>query len=237
MSTHTFVTEDFLAKFPKLLAVSTYGAGYDSVDVEACTRAGVAVMCQAGANRDSVAEHTIALLLSVVHRIGEQDRRMRVEKLTRREDIMGREVKGMTLGLVGMGQVGTRVAEMAPAVRDERDRDGSLRGAGGDSPARRRARVARGAHRPLGHRLAALSARQDDHRHVRRGAIRGDEARGVLRDHGSRRHSRRARVGRGACFRAISRAPAWTCGSRSRRRSTTRCFSVPTSSRASTPPA
>ena len=84
MSTHTFVTEDFLAKFPKLLAVSTYGAGYDSVDVEACTRAGVAVMCQAGANRDSVAEHTIALLLSVVHRIGEQDRRMRVEKLTRR---------------------------------------------------------------------------------------------------------------------------------------------------------
>jgi len=115
MSTHTFVTEDFLAKFPKLLAVSTYGAGYDSVDVEACTRAGVAVMCQAGANRDSVAEHTIALLLSVVHRIGEQDRRMRVEKLTRREDIMGREVKGMTLGLVGMGQVGTRVAEMAPA--------------------------------------------------------------------------------------------------------------------------
>jgi D-3-phosphoglycerate dehydrogenase len=114
MSTHTFVTPEFLQKFPNLLAVSTYGAGYDSVDVEACTRAGVAVMCQAGANRDSVAEHTIALLLSVVHRIGEQDRRMRVEKLTKREDIMGHEVKGMTLGLVGMGQVGTRVAEMAP---------------------------------------------------------------------------------------------------------------------------
>lgn len=114
MSTHTFVTPDFLAKFPNLLAVSTYGAGYDSVDVEACTRAGVAVMCQAGANRDSVAEHTMALLLSIVHRIGEQDRRMRVERLTKREDIMGREVKGMTLGLVGMGQVGTRVAEMAP---------------------------------------------------------------------------------------------------------------------------
>ena len=114
MSTHTFVTAEFLSKFPKLLAVSTYGAGYDSVDVEACTRAGVAVMCQAGANRDSVAEHTLALLLSVVHRIGEQDRRMRVEKLTRREDLMGREVKGMTLGLVGIGHVGTRVAEMAP---------------------------------------------------------------------------------------------------------------------------
>src|SRR5689334_25192067 len=36
MSTHTFVTADFLARFPQLLAVSTYGAGYDSVDVDAC---------------------------------------------------------------------------------------------------------------------------------------------------------------------------------------------------------
>jgi D-3-phosphoglycerate dehydrogenase len=114
MSKHTFVTADLLAKFPQLLAVSTYGAGYDSVDVAACTRAGVAVMSQMGANRDSVAEHTLGLILSVVHRIAEQDRRMRVEKLTRREDVMGREVKGMTLGLVGIGEVGTRVAEMAP---------------------------------------------------------------------------------------------------------------------------
>ena len=47
MSTHTFVTADLLAKFPQLLAVSSYGAGYDSIDVAACTRAGVAVMCQA----------------------------------------------------------------------------------------------------------------------------------------------------------------------------------------------
>jgi D-3-phosphoglycerate dehydrogenase len=113
MSKHTFVTAELLARFPQLLAVSTYGAGYDSVDVEACTRAGVAVLSQMGANRDSVAEHTLGLILSVVHRIAEQDRRMRAEKLTRREDVMGREVKGMTLGLVGIGQVGTRVAELA----------------------------------------------------------------------------------------------------------------------------
>jgi D-3-phosphoglycerate dehydrogenase / 2-oxoglutarate reductase len=113
MSKYTFVTSDFVARFPRLLAVSTYGAGYDSVDVESCTRAGIAVVSQMGANRDSVAEHTLGLLLSVVHRIAEQDRRMRAEKLTRREDLMGREVKGMTLGLVGIGQVGTRVAEIA----------------------------------------------------------------------------------------------------------------------------
>jgi D-3-phosphoglycerate dehydrogenase len=113
MSLQTFVTADFLARFPRILAVSTYGAGYDSVDVAACTRAGVAVVCQAGANRDSVAEHTFGFILSIVHRIGESDRRMRVEKIARREDVMGHEVKGMTLGLVGIGQVGTRVAEIA----------------------------------------------------------------------------------------------------------------------------
>ena len=116
MSKHTFVTPGLLEKFPSLVAVSTYGAGYDAVDVEACTRAGVAVVNQAGANRDSVAEHTIGLILSLVHRIGESDRRMRVEHLTRREDVMGREVKGMTLGLVGIGHVGTRVAQMAPVL-------------------------------------------------------------------------------------------------------------------------
>ncbi len=115
MAVHTFVTADFLARYPRLLAVSTYGAGYDSVDVAACTRAGVAVMCQAGANRDSVAEHTMGLILSIVHRIGESDRRMRKEKLTRREDVMGHEAKGMTLGIVGIGNCGSRVAELARA--------------------------------------------------------------------------------------------------------------------------
>ena len=115
MSTHTFVTADLLRRFPRLLCVSTYGAGHDSVDVEACTRAGVAVMNQAGANRQSVAEHTLALVLGIVHRIGEQDRRMRTERIATRESVMGHEVAGTVLGLVGIGHVGTRVAALARA--------------------------------------------------------------------------------------------------------------------------
>jgi D-3-phosphoglycerate dehydrogenase len=115
MSKHTFVTADLLQRFPQLLAVSTYGAGHDSVDVEACTRAGVVVMNQAGGNRQSVAEHTLGLILGVVHRIGEQDRRMRAEKIASREGVMGNEIAGRTLGLVGIGQVGTRVAALAKA--------------------------------------------------------------------------------------------------------------------------
>ena len=117
MSKHTFVTGELLQRFPSILCVSTYGAGYDSVDVEACTRAGVAVMNQAGANRESVAEHALALILNVVHRIGEQDRRMRAERIATRESVMGHEVAGMTVGLVGIGHVGSRVAEMARAFR------------------------------------------------------------------------------------------------------------------------
>ena len=115
MSALTFVTPALLQRFPDLLCVSTYGAGYDSVDVAACTRAGVLVVNQAGANKISVAEHTIALILNVVHRIGEQDHLMRTDVLTSREALMGHEIAGLTLGLVGIGHIGTEVARFARA--------------------------------------------------------------------------------------------------------------------------
>ena len=110
-----FVTPRLLELNPHILAVSTYGAGYDSVDVEACTKAGIIVMNQAGANRDSVAEHTFALMLSVVHRLVESDHALRTRRGFTREDLMGHEVKGRTLGIVGIGHVGTTVARLAAA--------------------------------------------------------------------------------------------------------------------------
>ena len=115
MSALTFVTPALLQRFPTLLCVSTYGAGCDSVDVAACTRAGVLVVNQAGANKISVAEHAMALILNVVHRIGEQDHRMRTEVLTSREALMGHEILGLTLGLVGIGNIGIEVARFARA--------------------------------------------------------------------------------------------------------------------------
>lgn len=115
MAQYTFVSESLLARCPKLLFVSTFGAGYDSVDVPACTRAGVAVMNQAGANKVSVAEHTFGLILSLVHRIPIADRRMRAETGFSREAVMGNELAGRTLGIVGIGHVGTEVARLAAA--------------------------------------------------------------------------------------------------------------------------
>ena len=110
-----FACADLLARCPDLLCVSSGGAGYDTVDVAACTAAGVAVVNQAGGNAVSVAEHTLGLMLGVSRRMVEGDRRMRREIGYSREDVMGREIHGKTLGLVGIGHIGTRVAQLARA--------------------------------------------------------------------------------------------------------------------------
>jgi D-3-phosphoglycerate dehydrogenase len=110
-----FATGELVGRCPQLLCVSSSGAGYDTVDVPACTAAGVAVVNQAGGNADSVAEHTLAMLLSLQRHMLQCDRRMRRETGFTREAIMGHEAKGCTIGLVGIGNVGTRVARLARA--------------------------------------------------------------------------------------------------------------------------
>ena len=110
-----FARAELLARCPNLLCVSAGGAGYDTVDVAACTAAGVAVVNQAGGNAASVAEHTLGLMLGVSRRMVEGDRRIRREIGYGREDVMGHEIRGFTLGLVGIGHIGTRVAALARA--------------------------------------------------------------------------------------------------------------------------
>lgn len=107
------VTDSLLAQCPSLLCVSSGGAGYDTVDVTACTRAGVAVVNQAGANAASVAEMTFALLLSLVKRLRESQAALQAGTAASREALMGREIDGRTLGIVGIGEIGRRVARVA----------------------------------------------------------------------------------------------------------------------------
>ena len=109
------VRAPLLAAAPNLLFVSTYGAGFDTVDVAACTRAGVAVMNQAGSNANAVAEHAIGLLLSLGKRIAECDRLLRGGRPFSRHALMGGELRGRTIGVVGIGHAGTRMAELARA--------------------------------------------------------------------------------------------------------------------------
>lgn len=102
-----------LATTPNLLIVSTNGAGYDTVDVDACTARGVLVVNQSGGNAEAVAEHVLGMMLCLVKRVGESDRALRAGTLRNRADYIGREAFGKVLGIVGLGNVGRRVAELA----------------------------------------------------------------------------------------------------------------------------
>ncbi|MGA9867537.1 MAG: hydroxyacid dehydrogenase [Acetobacteraceae bacterium] len=105
-------TADLLARAPRLLAISSNGAGYDTVDVDACTEAGVAVVNQTGGNKEGVAEHVLGLMLALSKRIGETDRFMRARRDIPRVAYMGHDILGMTVGIIGLGNVGSRVAEL-----------------------------------------------------------------------------------------------------------------------------
>jgi D-3-phosphoglycerate dehydrogenase len=108
--------EALLARSPNLLLVSTNGAGYDTVDVAACTRAGVLVVNQSGANREAVAEHALGLILSVSKRIAETDRVMRRGSGIDRENYIGDEVAGKTLGVIGIGNTGSTLTKICVAA-------------------------------------------------------------------------------------------------------------------------
>ncbi|MCY1256558.1 Erythronate-4-phosphate dehydrogenase [compost metagenome] len=110
-----FADAALLARCPNLLAVSSSGSGCDTIDIDACTEAGVAVLNQAGGNADSVAEMTLGLMLAVLRRIAESDRSLRAHNCESREDLMGHELRGRTLGLVGVGHAGRRVAALGRA--------------------------------------------------------------------------------------------------------------------------
>ncbi len=110
------VHADLLARAPNLLIVSSNGAGFDPVDVDACTRAGVLVVNQSGGNAHSVAEHALAMLLTLSKRIVQSDRALRRERNVSRNDFIGTEVQGKTIGIVGLGNVGRRIAALCTGL-------------------------------------------------------------------------------------------------------------------------
>jgi D-3-phosphoglycerate dehydrogenase len=106
------VTKAMLARAPNLIIVSTNGAGYDTVNVKDCTAAGVLVVNQSGGNREAVAQHVLGMLLCLAKRIVETDRALRSGTLNDRNAFWGRETQGRTIGIVGIGNVGRRIAEL-----------------------------------------------------------------------------------------------------------------------------
>src|SRR3954454_21173862 len=113
---HFHVDADLLRRAPNLLLVSSNGAGFDPVDVDACTAAGVLVVNQSGGNAHSVAEHALAMMLTLSKRIVEADRALRREANVNRNALIGTEVQGKTVGIVGLGNVGRRIAELCKGL-------------------------------------------------------------------------------------------------------------------------
>ena len=106
------VDASLIERAPDLLIVSTNGAGYDTVDVKACTDAGVLVVNQAGGNREAVAEHALGMLLALSKRIVETNHAMRRVHPIERIAFIGNDVFGKTIGIIGLGHVGSRIAEL-----------------------------------------------------------------------------------------------------------------------------
>src|SRR5882762_3823708 len=113
---HFHVHHDLLRRAPNLLIVSSNGAGFDPVDVDACTAAGVLVVNQSGGNAHSVAEHALAMMLTLSKRIIEADRALRRDSNVNRNALIGTEVQGKTVGIIGIGNVGRRIAELCKGL-------------------------------------------------------------------------------------------------------------------------
>jgi len=101
-----------ISRAPNLLAACSTGAGFDVIDVEACTAAGVIVCHQSGTNKEAVAEHALGLMLALSKKMMPADRAMRRAAGLDRYAMTGNDILGKTLGLVGIGAIGTRLAEL-----------------------------------------------------------------------------------------------------------------------------
>ena len=112
------VTKAVLEKAPMLKVIGRAGVGVDNVDLEAATAAGVLVMNTPGGNAVSVAEHTLALMLSMARSIPQASASTKSGKWEKKQ-FLGNELRGKTLGVVGLGSIGREVVKRAKNVRDD----------------------------------------------------------------------------------------------------------------------
>ncbi|KAI7288759.1 hypothetical protein KC352_g4111 [Hortaea werneckii] len=108
----TKVTADLLTAGKSLRVVARAGVGVDNVDLDAATKLGIIVVNSPQGNINAAAEHTIALLMAVARNIGQASASLKAGKWERSK-LVGVEVKGKTLGVIGLGKVGLTVARAA----------------------------------------------------------------------------------------------------------------------------
>ena len=108
------VTKEVIARAPRLRVIGRAGVGVDNVDLEAATAAGILVMNTPGGNAVSVAEHTLALMLAMARHIPQATASTKAGKWEKKK-LLGNELRGKTLGIVGLGSIGREVVKRARA--------------------------------------------------------------------------------------------------------------------------
>jgi D-3-phosphoglycerate dehydrogenase / 2-oxoglutarate reductase len=108
------VNAELLANARKLRVIGRAGVGVDNIDLEPATRHGIAVMNTPGANAVAVAEHTLAMMLALARHLCRANELMHAGKWEKKS-LQGTELRGKTLGIVGLGRVGMEVARRARA--------------------------------------------------------------------------------------------------------------------------
>jgi len=107
-----------LAHAQKLRVIGRAGVGVDNIDLDTATKRGIAVMNTPGGNAVAVAEHTLGLMLTMARFLSRADQTTRAGKWEKKS-LQGTELRGKTLGIVGLGRVGLEVARRAKAFEME----------------------------------------------------------------------------------------------------------------------
>ncbi|MEE8318755.1 MAG: NAD(P)-dependent oxidoreductase, partial [Dehalococcoidales bacterium] len=113
----TKVTAGIIDAARKLQIIARAGVGIDNIDVEAATRRGILVVNAPEGNIVSTAEHTMAMLMALARRIPMANRQLQAGVWNRK--IKGYEIRNKTLGIIGLGRVGTEVALLAKGMHLE----------------------------------------------------------------------------------------------------------------------
>ncbi len=112
---HTHIDKEILECAKKLKVIARAGVGVDNIDVPAATAKGVWVINSPNGNTEATAEHTIAMLLALSRNIPQAYEHLK-GGVFERNQFIGNEVSGKTLGIVGFGKIGSRVAEIAKVL-------------------------------------------------------------------------------------------------------------------------
>jgi len=107
------INAELMDHAPRLRVIGRHGVGYDQVDVPAATARGIQVVYTPGANTEAVAEHVFAMMIGVSKHFPRQMLALVEGRYNDRTKLVGRDILGKALGIVGFGRIGRRVGAIA----------------------------------------------------------------------------------------------------------------------------